>query len=227
MPQVESISASFSVKVTTTDKKRPTTIGAAPSWAPNAPRCPAPLSLSLSRPCGGRVTDRNIIFFPASLRLRRVQRISVNTRQNFFLGVVLVCDSNYIRHSLESLMAFLKTWPSLHLQQVYGYVGRTGASGRSIHLIVRLLTYDESREGRTDCDHRGRATRWGREAAAVGGQEGARKDCSGSTHHFQFFPSLSFPCAVMAMQPIPIPSEHRTELMQNWEGGREEEEHTA
>ena len=105
--------------------------------------------------------------------------------------------------------------------------GRTGASGRSIHLIVRLLTYDESREGRTDCDHRGRATRWGREAAAVGGQEGARKDCSGSTHHFQFFPSLSFPCAVMAMQPIPIPSEHRTELMQNWEGGREEEEHTA
>ena len=126
-------------------------------------------------------------------------------------------------------MAFLKTWPSLHLQQVYGYVGRTGgrAGGRSIHLIVRLLTYDESREGRTDCDHRGRATRWGREAAAVGGQEGARKDCSGSTHHFQFFPSLSFPCAVMAMQPIPIPSEHRTELMQNWEGGGEEKEHTA
>ena len=85
-------------------------------------------------------------------------------------------------------MALLKTWPSLHLQQVCWYVGRTG--GRSIHLIVRLLTYDESREGRTDCDHRGRATRWGREAAAVGGQEGARKDCSGSTHHFQFFPSL-------------------------------------
>ena len=31
----------------------------------------------------------------------------------------------------------------------------------------------------------------------------------------------------VAMQPIPIPSEHRTELVQNWEGGREEEEHIA
>ena len=33
----------------------------------------------------GRVTDRNIIF-PASLRLLRVQHISVNTRHNFSLG---------------------------------------------------------------------------------------------------------------------------------------------
>ena len=50
-------------------------------------------------------------------------------------------------------MAFLKTWPSLNLQQVCWYVGWTGGRARaddqSISLCVYLLTTSLARDGLT------------------------------------------------------------------------------